>query len=148
MRMGRSIDIDAQSPGGKRSPYGLLLFDGVCVLCSSGCRFVSERDHRRYFRYVPIQSQEGRPLALQLGIDPDNPKSFAFVADGSGHVKSDAVLRIARELPGWRWIWAFHYLPRPLRDVVYDLVARNRYTWFGRRERCMLPTADRSWPAA
>jgi len=148
MPTAQSIDIDPGRPGGERSSHGLILFDGVCVLCSAGCRFVSRRDRRDYFRYLPIQSAEGRPIARRLGIDPDNPKSFAFVANGCGHVKSDAVLAIARELPRWRWSWIFHHVPVVLRDRAYDIVARNRYRWFGRREVCMLPTADRTWPGA
>src|SRR6202048_4020636 len=87
--------------GGINSPHGLILFDGVCVLCSRGCRFVSKRDRRGYFRFVPIQLAEGRPIAEQLGIDPDHPDSFAFLASGQAYVKSEAVLRIARELPRW-----------------------------------------------
>jgi DCC1-like thiol-disulfide oxidoreductase len=75
------------SPGGINSPHGLILFDGVCILCSRGCRFVSKRDRRGYFRFVPIQLAEGRPLAEQLGIDPDRPDSFAFVANGQAYVK-------------------------------------------------------------
>jgi predicted DCC family thiol-disulfide oxidoreductase YuxK len=140
------LNIDPNSPGGSGSPHGLILFDGVCVLCSGGCRFVSRRDRRDYFRFVPIQQAEGRTLAAQLGIDPDQPNSFAFVAEGRGYVRSEAALRIARELPRWRWTWMFHMFPRGLRDEVYDFVARHRYRWFGRREVCMLPSADRSWP--
>ena len=64
----QSIVVDPQSPGGINSPHGLILFDGVCVLCSRGCRFVSKRDRRGYFRFVPIQLAEGRPLAEQLGM--------------------------------------------------------------------------------
>ena len=93
-----------------------------------------------------MQLAEGRPLAEQLGIDPDHPESFAFVASGQGYVKSEAVLRIARELPGWQWTWIFHLVPRGMRDAIYDLVARNRYRWFGHRDACMLPTSDRLWP--
>jgi predicted DCC family thiol-disulfide oxidoreductase YuxK len=77
---------------------------------------------------------EGRPLAEQLGIDPDRPNSLALV-------------RIARELPRWRWTWVFHFIPRVIRDAIYDLVARNRYRWFGRRDACILPNSDRSWPS-
>jgi predicted DCC family thiol-disulfide oxidoreductase YuxK len=77
---------------------------------------------------------EGRPLAEQLGIDPQRPDSFAFVAKGQAYVKSEAVLRIARELPRWQWTWVFHFIPRMIRDKIYDLVARNRYRRFGRRE--------------
>ena len=146
MQAEQSIAVDQKSPGGSDSPQGLILFDGVCVLCSRGCHFVSKRDRRGYFRFVPIQMAEGRPLADQLGIDPDRPDSFAFVANGQGYVKSEAVLRIARELPRWRWTWVFHFIPRVVRDAIYDLVARNRYRWFGRRDACILPNADRSWP--
>jgi len=77
---------------------------------------------------------EGRPLAEQLGIDPQRPDSFAFVAKGRPYIKSEAALRIASELPYWRWTWVFHFIPQVIRDEVYDLVARNRYRWFGRRE--------------
>jgi predicted DCC family thiol-disulfide oxidoreductase YuxK len=147
MQAARSIEVDPTSPGGINSPHGLILFDGVCVLCSRGCRFVSKRDRRGYFRFVPIQLAEGRPLAEELGIDPDRPDTFAFVAAGQAYVKSEAALRIAHELPGWRWTWLFHVIPRVIRDAIYDLVARNRYRWFGRRDACMLPTSDRSWPA-
>ena len=67
------------------------------------------------------------------------------MANGRAYVKSDAVLRIARELPNWRWTWVFHVVPQVIRDAIYDFVAHNRYRWFGRREACILPTADRSW---
>jgi predicted DCC family thiol-disulfide oxidoreductase YuxK len=120
------------SPGSINSPHGLILFAGVCVLCSRGCGFVSNHDHRAYFCIVPIQLAEGRPLAEQLGINPDRLDSFAFVANGQAYVKFEAVLRIARELPRWQWTWLFHFIPRVIRDEIYDLVARNRYRWFGR----------------
>jgi len=142
----RPVDLDPDSPGGSNSPHGLILYDGVCVLCAGGCRFVNKRDRRGYFRYVPIQMAEGRVLAEQLGIDPDRPKSFALVAKGHGYVKSEAALRIARELPRWRWSGMFLLVPRFIRDAVYDVVARNRYRMFGRTDVCALPTADRSWP--
>jgi predicted DCC family thiol-disulfide oxidoreductase YuxK len=129
----QSIVVDPKSPGGINSPHGLILFDGACVLCSRGCRFVSKRDRRGYFRFVPIQ------LAA-LGIDPDHPDSFAFLASGQAYVKSEAVLRIARALPRWQWTWVS-------RGAFYDLVARNRYRWFRRRDACILPNSDRSWPS-
>ena len=142
----QSIVVDPISPGGVNSPHGLILFDGVCVLCSRACSFVSKRDRSGYFRFVPIQLAEGRPLAEQLGIYPQRPDSFAFVAKGRSYIKSEAALRIASELPYWRWTWVFHFIPQVIRDEVYDLVARNRYRWFGRREACVLPNSDRSWP--
>ena len=147
MQSHRPVAIDPNSPGGSASPHGLILFDGVCILCSRGCRFVSKRDRRGYFRFVPIQLAEGRALAGQLGIDPDRPDSFALVAPGRAYVRSEAALRIARELPRWQWTWLFHFIPRAIRDPIYDLVARNRYRWFGRRDACIMPNSDRSWPS-
>ena len=140
MQAETSVAIDPKSPGGIDSPHGLILFDGVCVLCSGVCRFVSKLDRRNYFRYVPIQLAEGRPLA-----EPDRPVTFVLVARGRAFAKSEAALRIARELPRWRWTWVFHFIPRVIRDPIYDLVARYRYRWFGRLDVCILPSADRSW---
>jgi predicted DCC family thiol-disulfide oxidoreductase YuxK len=147
MQAGQPIVIDLNTPGGINSPYGLILFDGVCVLCSAGCGFVSKRDRRNFFRFVAIQSPEGRPLAEQLGINPDHPDSFAFVTNGQAFVKSEAALRIARELPFWQWAYGLHFIPLTIRDAIYDSIARNRYRWFGRREHCLLPSPDGSWPS-
>ena len=99
MQAKQSIVVDPKSHGGVDLPHGLILFDGVCVLCSRGCGFVSKRDRRGYFCFVPMQLTEGRRLAEQLGINPDRPDSFAFVANGQAYIKSEAVLRIACELP-------------------------------------------------
>lgn len=127
-------------------PHGLILFDGVCVLCSRGCRFVSRRDRKMYFRYIAMQSPEGRAIAASLGIDPDQPNTFAYIADGTASQKSDAAIRILRELPGWGWTSALRAIPHAIRDAIYDLIARNRYRWFGRYESCVLPNADGTWP--
>src|ERR1700730_846681 len=93
MQAKQSIVVDPKSPGGVDSSHGLILFDGVCVLCSRGCGFVSKRDRRGYFRFVPMQLAEGRPLAEQLGINPDRPDSFAFVANGQAKIRSRAAHR-------------------------------------------------------
>src|SRR5262245_3925766 len=130
MQAGQPIVIDPKTPGGINSPYGLILFDGVCVLCTRGCSFVSNSERRPYFRFVAIQSPDGRPLAEQLGINPDHPDTFAFVANAQAFVKSKAALRIARELPLWQWTYAFRSIPSMMRDAIYDWVARNRYRWF------------------
>jgi predicted DCC family thiol-disulfide oxidoreductase YuxK len=82
MQAEQSIDVDPKSPGGINSPHGLILFDGVCILCSRSCRFVSKRDRRGFFRFVPIQLAEGPPLAEQLGIDPDRPDQLGQFSPG------------------------------------------------------------------
>ena len=87
-------------------------------------------------RFLGHTDQGGRPDGVQV-----------MVANGHAYVKSEAVLRIARELPRWQWTWVFQFIPRVIRDAIYDLVARNRYRWFGRRDACILPNSDRSWPS-
>lgn len=120
----------------------IILFDGVCVLCSRWYRFVTARDRDRRFRFVAIQSEEGRTFAEKIGIDPDNPETFILIADGKVYVRSDAALRILAELPRWRWTIVLRAIPPALRDALYNVIARNRYRWFGRLDACMLPRAD------
>ncbi len=128
-------------------PPQIILFDGVCVLCSRWYRFVTARDPNRRFRFVAVQSEEGRTLAEKFGIDPDNPETFILVADGKAYVRSDAILRILAELPRWRWTIVSRAIPAALRDALYNVIARNRYRWFGRLDVCVLPEGDRSRPA-
>lgn len=114
----------------------VILYDGICVLCSWGIRFVAARDADRVFRFTSIQSPYGRALALRLGIDPDAPESFALVMRDRACRSSDAVLAITSRLPGWRWTRVLRVVPQRLRDALYDLVARHRYRLFGRKETC------------
>jgi predicted DCC family thiol-disulfide oxidoreductase YuxK len=118
----------------------IILIDGVCVLCSRWYRFVSARDISHRFRFVAVQQQEGRAIASRHGIDPENPTTFILLDSGVAHFRSEAALRILRELPGWRWTRVLRVVPRTVRDALYDLVARNRYRWFGRLDACILPT--------
>jgi predicted DCC family thiol-disulfide oxidoreductase YuxK len=117
---------------------GIILFDGVCVFCRGWTRFVAERDVNRRFRYTPIQSPYGRRLAESLGIDPNDPDTNAVMLDGHALRRSDAALAVLSTLPGWGWARALRFVPRPVRDMIYTLVARNRYRLFGRHEVCDL----------
>jgi predicted DCC family thiol-disulfide oxidoreductase YuxK len=123
-------------------PDGLILFDGVCVMCSGVVNFVLRRDAARHFRFLAIQSEAGKVLAHRFGIDLLNPETFAVVRNGELLFKSEAALAIAQKLPGWRWTWPVRALPRGLRDFIYDRVARSRYRLFGKRETCLMPTSD------
>jgi predicted DCC family thiol-disulfide oxidoreductase YuxK len=120
----------------------VILFDGVCVLCSWSYRFVRARDPDRHFRFVAIQEAEGQALARRFAIDPDNPSTFVLIEGDIARVRSDAVLRIVARLPGWRWMTLLRVVPRGLRDRLYDLVARNRYRWFGRLDACGISHAS------
>jgi predicted DCC family thiol-disulfide oxidoreductase YuxK len=123
-------------------PDRLILFDGVCLLCSAWVRFVVRRDPAARFRFVAIQDAAGRGMAARLGIDEAEPETNVVVLDGPAFFKSDAALAVLRHLPNWRWTAILHAVPRPLRDWVYDSVARNRYSLFGRTEVSMVPTPD------
>jgi predicted DCC family thiol-disulfide oxidoreductase YuxK len=122
-------------------PEGLILFDGVCVFCSRWVRFVIEHDPERRFTFTPIQSERGRVLAARFGIDPEAPQTNAVIWNGKAWFKSDAALTVLGALPRTRPLAILKGLPRPLRDPVYDRIARNRYRIFGRMEACMVPAA-------
>ena len=120
----------------------VILYDGVCVFCSRWVRFVATRDVAKRFRFTAIQSPYGTRLAQAFGINPDDPDTNAVVHGGRVHLKSDAALTVLSQLAGWRWTRALLAVPKPLRDAVYSLVARNRYRIFGKYDECFLPDAD------
>jgi predicted DCC family thiol-disulfide oxidoreductase YuxK len=120
------------------------LFDGVCVLCSRSVRFAlaHERPGDAPIRFVAIQSDLGRRLATAWGVDPDRPSSFLWFEDGVAHARSDGALAMARHLGGRaRALRLLRFIPRPIRDWLYDRIARNRYALFGKRDDCMIPDA-------
>jgi len=121
---------------------GVVLIDGACVLCSASFRFVARRDCDRRFRFALVQGGFGQKLARAIGIDPDQPDSFAVIVNGRPMFRSDGAIEILRRLPGWRWTSVLRHVPRPVRDWVYDRVARNRYRLFGRLDACLVPTAE------
>jgi predicted DCC family thiol-disulfide oxidoreductase YuxK len=120
----------------------VILYDGVCVFCSRWIQFVIARDTARRFRFTPIQSPYGVRLAQAFGIDPEEPDTNAVVHGGKAHLKSDAALTVLSNLAGWGWTRVLFSVPKPLRDVVYGVVARNRYRIFGKYESCFMPDAE------
>jgi predicted DCC family thiol-disulfide oxidoreductase YuxK len=121
---------------------GLVLFDGVCVLCSGWVRFIIEHDPAARFKFALVQSPYGSRLARRLGINLDNPETNAVVVGGQAHFKSDAAIAIFSRLHRFAWVRGFAYVPRPLRDWLYDVAARSRYRVFGRTDQCMIPTPE------
>lgn len=120
----------------------VIVFDGVCLLCSRWVGFVLRRDRAARIRFAAMQSASGRALLARYGLDADDPLSFLYVADGRGYQDSDAILRVLTSFGGaWRLAGAARVIPRVLRDLGYRLIARNRYRWFGRREVCLVPDA-------
>ena len=120
----------------------VILFDGVCVFCSRWVRFVVARDAAARFRFTPIQSPYGTRLAQALGIDPDDPDTNAVIHGGVAYFKSNGALTVLSCLPRWSWVRVLFAVPRPLRDAVYNVVAKNRYRIFGKYDACIVPDGE------
>jgi len=117
----------------------VILFDGVCNLCTGSVQFVIERDSRKQFRFASLQS----PIAEKLLGRRDDLESMVLVQDGEIYRKSTAALLIAKRLDGlWPLLAAFLVMPRFLRDAVYDWIGRRRYRMFGKRDACWVPNAE------
>lgn len=114
----------------------LILFDGDCVLCSRGAHFVHAHDSAGRFKFVAIQSAYGRQLAQRFDIDADTPATNLAVIGGRAFFKADAALNVLCAISAWPWTVGARVLPRAIRNWLYDRIARNRYQWFGKRERC------------
>ena len=114
---------------------GTVLYDGECALCNSQVRFISRRDRRKSFRFVPLQSEEGRAMLRDAGLPSDELDTVVYAKGGEHLVRSSAVLEIAGDLGGtWRLLRAAKIIPVTLRDFFYRLVARNRHR-LARHER-------------
>lgn len=118
------------------------LFDEVCVLCNGAVQYTLKHEKQPLIRFVSIQSVEGRQLALNHGLNPDDPQSFLFIENGEALPRSDGVIALARHLDGLAGlIPLLRFLPKFLRDFAYDRIARNRYRLFGRKSECLVPDA-------
>ena len=123
-----------------RAEPDIVVFDGICNLCSALVDFISARDRRGAFTFVPMQSPRGRHLLEAHGVSIDQVDTFLLIRNDGALVRSDAAIAIAAELRRpWNLLAVLRYVPRPIRDRVYSFVARNRYRWFGKRTTCKLP---------
>ncbi len=128
----------------KKMKQPLVLFDGICNLCTASVRFIIERDPRAKFTFAALQSQVGQTVMKKYEQDIPALSTILLIKDQKVYSRSAAVLHIARELKGaWPLLYGFIILPKFIRDAVYALIAKNRYKWFGKRKSCMVPTSDR-----
>lgn len=126
-----------------KQPDFIVLFDGHCTLCHGAVAFIIRRDPAGIFTFASLQSEAGRRVAQAAGATEPGNDSILLIEGGRRYDRSTAALRIARKLNRlWPLLYVFILVPRPLRDVLYRWVARNRYAWFGRVEHCLLPTPD------
>ncbi len=119
----------------------LVIFDGHCVLCSSGVQFMLKRDPHGTTRFAAIQEPVPRALYGHYGLDADRFDTFMVLKNGVPHTKWDGVLAAARTLPPpWNWLGNLgRLMPNAIGDRLYDWVQRNRIRWFGKRDACFLP---------
>jgi predicted DCC family thiol-disulfide oxidoreductase YuxK len=118
----------------------IIVFDGVCVLCSGWARFVMRHDPEGRYRLLTVQSPLGQALYRHYGLDTRDYETNLLLADGQAWIKSESSIRMCEGLGApWSWVRVLRLLPLAARDRLYDLVARNRYRWFGQRETCFLP---------
>ena len=121
----------------------LILFDGVCNLCSGVVQFIVRRDSKGKFKFASLQSDAGRSILKQFNIDPDLLHSIVVVDDNAAYQRSDAAIYIANHLGGpWKMLNVFKILPKFLRDACYNAVAASRYRIFGKKDSCMVPTPE------
>ncbi|MFK9093683.1 thiol-disulfide oxidoreductase DCC family protein [Bacillus salipaludis] len=118
----------------------IILYDGICNLCNSSVQFILKRDPAGKFKFASLQGETGQRLLKEHGIGLDL-NSFLLIESGKIYRKSSAALRVCKQLKGpWKMVTVFFIIPCFLRDRLYDILANNRYKWFGKKESCMLPS--------
>lgn len=120
----------------------IVLFDGDCNFCDASVQFILNRDSAGNFHFASLQGEAGQAIRRRHRI-PDTVDSIVLIKDGVPYLKSDAAIRIAEGLDrNWRILRFVRLVPKPLRDFGYDIIANNRYRWFGQKETCKLPTPE------
>ena len=120
--------------------HPVIFFDGVCNLCNASVSFIIKRDRKKLFHFSSLQSSYAKNMLAPSFTQEGELQSLVMLKDGHTLTRSTAALTIARHLSGlWPALYAFIILPRFLRDPIYDLIARNRYRLFGKKNECMIP---------
>ncbi|OIK15681.1 thiol-disulfide oxidoreductase [Bacillus sp. MUM 116] len=118
----------------------IVLFDGVCNLCNQSVQFIIKRDPSGIFKFASLQGERGKRIISDFGI-PAELESLILIENEKAYRKSTAALRICGKLNGpWKLFVILMIIPPFIRDYIYDIIAKNRYKWFGRKNSCMLPS--------
>jgi predicted DCC family thiol-disulfide oxidoreductase YuxK len=123
----------------------IMIFDGVCNLCTHSVQFILKHESEPRIQFTAVQSPAGARLLRKFGFSADDISTFVLVSDGKIYIKTSAAILIAKHLKGpWSLLRVLWLVPRPIRDWLYDVIARNRYAWFGRTSACMVPAPELS----
>ncbi|MBA3649118.1 MAG: thiol-disulfide oxidoreductase DCC family protein [Chitinophagales bacterium] len=121
----------------------IILFDGVCNLCNGFVRFIIKHDSKERFVFSALQSDKGKEILSRYNLPIKNISTVVLVENGKVFLQSSAVLRIARRLNGgWKLFYFFRIFPKFIRDFAYSMVSKYRYRIFGKKDECMVPTAE------
>lgn len=121
--------------------HPVIIFDGVCNLCSSSVQFILKRDKKDTFRFASLQSDLGQSVLKKFNLPANTFNSFILYQSGKIYIKSTGALLVAKQLSGvWPLLYIFIILPSFVRNSVYSVIARNRYRWFGKKEACWIPS--------
>lgn len=121
----------------------IILFDGVCNLCSSSVQFIIKNDDENIFKFASLQSEFGQKFLKENKLDSETFDSFILLDNNKVYKKSTAALIVAKHLKKrWIWLQVFWLIPTVLRDKLYGVISSNRYKWFGKKDECWLPTAE------
>jgi predicted DCC family thiol-disulfide oxidoreductase YuxK len=123
--------------------HPVILFDGVCNLCNASVQYVIKHDKKRLFRFASLQSSFGEKVLTEHNLPHNTFNSFILIDSNKIYTRSTAALIVAKKLSGLiKLLYIFIIVPEFIRDIVYDIIARNRYKWFGKKEACWLPTPE------
>ncbi len=123
----------------------IILFDGVCNLCSAFLQFVYKYDHKKTYKFTWIQEEKGNEIMDWFQLHSNEYETIVLIENGQLFIKSKAFLNIIRNLCfPWPVLSVGIIIPNFIRDMIYDWVARNRYQLFGKKDRCLMPTGELS----
>ena len=121
----------------------IVFFDGICVLCNRSVDFLLKKDRKRRLKFATLQSDHAMAFFHQSQYNPVKEDTIIFYDEGRIFIKSTAVLKIAGYLSfPYSTIAVLLIFPRPLRDWVYDYIAKNRFRWFGKKDTCRMPDEE------
>lgn len=121
----------------------IILFDGFCNFCNYWVNFAIKRDRNEKLKFTPLQGETAKQLLPQYNINPTSLSSVIFIDKGKAFTQSSAAIRICLYLNGgWKLFYGLMIIPKFIRDPIYNIIARNRYKWFGKKESCRVPTPE------
>ncbi len=123
--------------------HSVIFFDGVCNLCNASVQFAIEHDKKDVFRFTALQGDYAKNILTKFNLNPENMNSIILMEDDKLYNKSSAALRIAKRLNGiFPILYVFIVVPKFIRDWFYDIIAKNRYKWWGKQESCWVPSPE------